>query len=1122
MGNYYSLNRLELRCSSARLLLTMRLTAFLFFFLCLQVTASSRAQQKLSLKLENVSIKELLKKVESQSDYRFVYSNKALFADKKLSVDVQDVYLDEVMKPILEKTDLSYTIKDDQLVVIYSVADEKAQATTISGNVTDEQGSPLPGVSVRVLGTTAGTVTNADGSYRLSTPETAAKIEFRFVGYTTEVVSYNGNETVNISLKRDNQLLQEVTVTGYTDYTRDISPSATSVVTAEKINHVPVASLDQILQGRVPGMNVIASSGQPGSSASVTIRGIGTINGSSAPLYIMDGIPIESNYFQAINPGDIETVTVLKDASAKALYGSRGSNGVIVITTKKGTADRFAVQYNTQFGFSDLTSPNFIMMNADERLRFEEEVGLEIGKTIGPGWTYSPLNPKYGTLSPQQQQRSNLILDSLRNLNTDWRDIFFQRGKFQEHQVSISGGTKNVRFYNSLGYYSQDGIARRSGLERYSLRSNVDFKANKFSGNINVSLGYSNSSFTEGEGGTGVGTSMASVYYALPYEYPYAPDGTLVLPGNKNYSYFDLREGTLGLDRLLNSTNKTDQVKSVLGLMLKYEILPGLVASTRAGIDYRNSTDQLYINPDSYYGSRSNSNTLGGKGRFEEGTRRNFSGITTSGLTYSTTVADLHEIEVSGFHEFIYDNYRSFSYAGFGIDDRLPETPVGVTRNSATFLPSVGGGRTESALMTFMGIGRYTFNNKYTLTGSYRYDGSTKVPEKNRWHGFYSVGANWNVKEEAFIKNVSLVSELRLRASYGTTASPFSGNFLYLPTYSATTSYGGVAALRPAAAGNPDFDWEYIDEFNTGFDIALFHNSRLRIMADFYNKITRNMFVNQPLSATSGFSSLALSTGKMRNRGLELDVRGDVIRRNDFTWTLGFNGAYNKNVILALGDGLDDIPDGDTRILRVGMPYGSYYAPNWAGVNPETGEAQYYNRDGSITTAYNVNTQSVAESGSLYPTLTGGFMTGLKWKGFTADALFSFVSDVMRWNNEDFYNENQRYMTSNQSIRMLEDRWKKPGDNTTLQRIDVPRNFTSKDIQDASFLRLRNVNIGYNLSPEIVEKLRVVSGVRVMLQAQNLYTWTNWRGLDPENNSVSGRFQYPAARTYTAGLNVNF
>jgi TonB-linked SusC/RagA family outer membrane protein len=1103
-----------------RLLLAMKLTTLLTLIICMQSYASGFAQQKISLKGTDTSIKNLLKQIEQQTEYRFVYSNNTLPADKKLSVSLSDAYLDEAMKSVLKETSLTYTLKEDNLVVIYSTKGEYKDRV-IRGKVIDETGAPLPGVSVKAPGTTIGAVTDANGMYTINVPDGIQTLEFSFLGFTKQVASISGRSVLDISLKSDTRALEEITVTGYTNYSREKSTSAASVVTGDKVAQVPNASLDQILQGRVPGMNVVATSGQPGSSASVTIRGLGTINGSSAPLFVMDGVPIESNYFQTINPNDVETVTVLKDASAKALYGSRGSNGVIVITTKKGAVGNVKVNYNSQYGFSDLTRPQFEMMDTEERLRFEEEIGLETGRTMGPGWTYSKKNPAYAGKTASDKARADFIIDSISKINTDWRDIFFQKSQFMEQQVSLSGGNENIRFYNSLNYYSQEGVAKRTGLDRYALRSNVDYKSGKLSGSVNLNLGYSNSSFTEGVEATAVGSSMASVYYALPYEYPYAPDGTLIHPGNRSqYSIFDLREGSQGLERLLNSSNKADQLKSIMGATFAYQIIPELKATTRFGVDYRNSTDQAFINPDSYYGSRSNSNTLGGKGRFEEGTRRNFNFISTSGLTFNKTVASNHEFEVSGFFEYLYNNFNSFGFTGFGIDGRLPETPAGVTSN-ATFLPSISGSKTRNAFLSLMGVGRYTFNDKYTLTGSYRHDGSTKVAAKNRYHGFYSAGASWNAKKEDFLQNSSFVTGLVVRASYGTTASPFSGDFTYLPTFGSTT-YGGVTGIRPLTPGNPDYDWEYSDEFNTGVDLSLFKSGRLRIVADYYNKITRNLFIDQPLSPQSAYTSLPLSTGKMRNRGIELDINGEIISNSNFSWSMGINGAYNSNKILFLTDIADMVLDGDTRVLKVGMPIGTYYAPDWAGVNPANGDAQYYNLDGTITNVYNANTQNNTNSGSLYPKLTGGLTTNLQYKGLSLSALLSFVSDVKRWNNEDFYNENQRFASSNQTLRMLEERWKKPGDVALLQRFDVPRNFTSKDIQDASFLRLRNVNLSYSLPEALVQKLRVTSGVKLFVQAQNLFTLTSWRGLDPENNNVYGRFQYPAARTYTAGLNVNF
>lgn len=988
----------------------------------------------------------------------------------------------------------------------------------VTGKVIDQDGNPVAGATITVNGAKSGVTTADDGTFSINANE-GDELVISHISFLPATVKVGQADQITIALQLNINKLEQITVTGYTGYSRSKSPSSSSYVGAGEINRVPVSTVDQILQGRVPGLSVISGSGQPGQSASVVIRGVGSIGGSTTPLYVMDGIPIESNYFQTINPEDIESITVLKDASAKALYGSRGSNGVIVITTKKGKKGKLQVGYSSQYGFSDLTNPPFVMMNTPERLRFEEEVGLETGRDIGPGWTYSPKNPNYTGLSAEEQRQADNILDSLRQINTDWRDLFFRKGQFMEQQVSLSGGNEHIQTYNAFSLWKENGIVKRTGLDRYTLRSNVNMNYGKFTAGLNVYLGYSNSAFTYNEGGTGVGSPVASVYYALPYEYPYTADGALHATDDIA-AIKDTREGSRGIDALYGTSQKTEQFKTIIGLNLAYEIVSGLKVSTRAGIDMRSSIDETFFNPDSYIGSR----RPGQKGSFGEGLRRNYNLVSTSGITYGKAI-DMHDFEVSGFFEYLYNRYRSFNYTGYGIDNRLPETPAGVTVNS-TFLPSLGGGRSGNALASYMGVGRYTYNGKYTLTASYRYDGASSVAPENRWHGFYSFGANWDVAKENFLKSSDLVSTLRLRASFGQTASPFGGDFLYLPTYSVSSSisatYGGQTTIAPSAIGNPDFDWEYVDEFNTGFDLALFSAQRVKIIFDFYSRITKNMFIDQPLSATSGASSAPLSTGRMRNRGVEFSVSGDIIQSRDFKWNIGVNAGINQNRILRVTDVTDELPDGDTRVIKVGYPYGTYTAPQWAGVDPGTGDALYYNRDGSITNLYNEEQQTVPKSGSMYPDLTGGITTSATWKNFSLDAMFSFVSGVKRWNNIDFYIETERYMTSNQSQRMLYERWKKPGDVAILQRIDVPRNYTSKDIQDASFMRLRNVRLTYRFPVQLLQKTKVFKSVDLFAQGENLYTWTSWRGLDPENDRVYGRFEYPNARKYTAGINVNF
>ncbi|HXO76615.1 MAG TPA: hypothetical protein VN824_15290, partial [Puia sp.] len=362
-------------------------------------------------------------------------------------------------------------------------------------------------------------------------------------------------------------------------------------------------------------------------------------------------------------------------------------------------------------------------------------------------------------------------------------------------------------------------------------------------------------------------------------------------------------------------------------------------------------------------------------------------------------------------------------------------------------------------------------------------------------------------------------------------ASPFASDFAYVTTFN-RSSYGGNPAIIPYTPGNPDYDWEFAKEFNVGFDLGLLKSNRIRLTAEFYNRLTYNLFFPRLVSATAGIiattvgttsidaNTIPLSSGKMQNRGVEIDLQGDIIKTRDLTWTVGANMAYNKNKVISLG-GYDEFQYGYTGIIRVGLPFGSQYAPKWAGVDPANGDPRYYDRSGKITTDYNEDTMSVAGFGTYIPVITGGFNTTLLYKGFSFSALFSFNAKVTRYNNEDYYNENSSFLTSNQSTRMLYDRWQKPGDHAILPRVDAERNFSSKDFQDASYLRLRNVKLGYDLTA-LLGNRKYISGAQLYVQAQNLFTWTKWRGFDPENGNEYNVFAYPTPRTYTLGLNVNF
>lgn len=1087
------------------------------FMLCagMQVHAKSFGQERINIQLKQSTFKNFLHEVEKQTWYRFVYHTGSIPGDKKVNVSVKDANLDEVLGQAFSGLSLNYTVKEDNLVVIFPKENISKFDKIIRGTVRDANGSPLTGVSVMVSATNIGTTTNTEGFYTLQIPTDANTLEFSLVGFSDQKISIENQQVIDIVLQQVTTTLGEIVVTGYTNYSRSKSASAVTIVGGDKINNVPVATFEQSLQGRVPGLSVSSMSGQPGTSAKVILRGIGSIAGNNAVLYVMDGVPIESGYFQSINPGDIESVTVLKDASSKAIYGSRGANGVIVISTKKGKAEKISVDYKSQYGLSTLTSTKFRMMNTSERKVFEEELGLETGSESGPFWTYSKLNPDYANKTASEKQEADQIVDSLLKINNDWRKLFMRDGSFIEQQVSASGGNEKIRFYSSVNYFDQQGLVKVSNLRRYTLKNNVDFSYGRLSANLDMNIGYSKSNLIQNEGRTGGRNPLSAVYYALPYEFPFAPDGKLVTSGDgSDYPVLDLREGSDSYERMLNTTNKQEQLKTIFGGSISYRLTKGLIAKTKVGIDYRDETDEQWVNPDSYAGRKES----GRLGSFGQQSIKHTSLISTTGLTYKNLFASDHDVEISGLFEFLRNQYKSFGFTGYGLDPRLPQTPAGIG-DPGTFTPELSGSRTSNAMASYIGLMRYTYKDKYTLNGSLRYDGSSTLPEINRWHGFYSIGASWEAKREQFLENITTINDLRLRASYGTTASPFPSNFAYLPTYE-RSSYGGNPAIIPVQPGNPMYDWEYAKELNIGFDLGIIEN-RIRLTVELYNRITSNLFIDKPLSFTSGFSDLSISSGSMRNRGVELDLHGDLIRAKNVLWSVGANMAYNKNVVLDLG-GSDEFEYQYTGIIRVGLPYGSHYAVKWAGVDPANGNPLYYTPDGKITEKYNSSTMSVADLGTYIPAITGGVNTSFAWNDFYFNALLSFVAKVTRYNNEDYFNENPSFTTSNQSIRLLYDRWKKPGDNAILPVITAPRYFTSRDMQDASYLRLRNVNLGYNLSQSIIQKWKFVKEVQINLQAQNLLTWTKWRGFDPENGNEYARFSYPAPKTFVAGLNIKF
>ena len=1006
------------------------------------------------------------------------------------------------------------------LVAIAFVLNVAAQDRTITGRILDDKGMPVQGVSVTSSNSKNGTQTDADGNYRITVAANTKSLNFSSVNFETQNKSIGNQKNININLSARSNKLEEVVVTGYTVKKRTEFTGAASKVASKQIEQVPLASFEQILQGRAPGLYIASGSGQPGTAATVNIRGVGSISGSSDALYVLDGIPIESAVFRSLNPNDFESVDVLKDAASAGLYGSRGGNGVIVITTKKGKAGKTRLQYRGQVGFSNVpTQNNLQLMNTAQRLQYEEQF-LGPSGVIGPGypgWDYSPTNPGYQSASPAQKLIFDGLLDSVRKIDTKWADIFFRRSTFKQHELNASGGSDKLTFFTSLSVYQQEGIIIRSNLDRYTFRGNLNFKTDRLTASILTSTGFSTSKGIEAEAGINLTNPVAAAFLELPYRKLNRADGTV-----------DVGQGKTGgnaFDRSNTTTQTSNQFKGGLSIVLEYEIWKGISAKTTNGVDYRNNNNSRFIDPNSFAGSLV---LQGAQGSYNESFDEAVNLVNTSGLVYKRKFGEKHQINLQALSESVRSKRRFFSATGFGINRVQVNTPNSISAGSATnnFIPLIGrnngGNKFISGISSLFALGDYTFDKRFTISGVVRRDVFSRVPN-NKVVETESVGATWNVTEEKFFKKQNIFQEFRVRASKGATANVNSlpggdnglrGDFPFLSSFEGTT-YSGIPAIIPNAPGNPEAKIERQILTNLGIDLTLW-KGRVRITADLYKKESADQFVTQNLSRTTGFRILNTNVGKMENKGFDFAINTDIVKSKTVLVTFGVNGGFLKNRITDLG-GLPDIPSG-TGIARVGYPFGTHFTVGYIGINPQSGLPIYQDINGNPTTDYSA-TNSRAEFGTYLPKFTGGSSLDISWKGFDIGVLISTAQGVKRFNNESFFYETTNSNVAfNKRVDMLTG-WRNPGEQTNYQKINSPRQFSSKDVQDASFVRLRNVQAGYTFKTKEGSKIR---GFKVWGQAQNLYTWTKWNGFDPEESNNIATYEFPNPKTYTIGLDINF
>ena len=948
--------------------------------------------------------------------------------------------------------------------------------------VSAEDNEPMVGVSILEKGTTNGVITDIDGNYTLEIKGTAsATLLFSYIGMQSQAHEVSAKTgTLNVRLVSDAALIDEVVVVAYGTRKKGTIAGAVSTVKAEKLENVPAAGFDQSLQGQTPGLSVISNSGEPSKAAVFQIRGTNSINSGTAPLFILDGVPISSADFNTISPGDIESISVLKDASSTSIYGARAANGVVVITSKRGLAmDKAKVTLRGQWGFSQLASgDNWMMMNTPERIQFEKEIGLDTGKD-------------YNLLS---------------RTDINWLDkVFNDRAPLQSYELSVNRATDRLNYYVSGGFYDQDGIAQSSTFRRYNMRANAEVKAsNWLKIGTNTMMAYEEIAQAE-EGDMALYTPISGSRFMLPYWNPYNADGSLASENDGTWK----GTGQNPIEWMANNPVEHKKYKLLSTVFVDITPVKNLTVRAQFGADYSHSTSFMksypsyIINNNSGRAGRSSSDIL------------NLTETLTA--NYRWTLKDDHSFNFMLGQEGI--DYRS---TGFQVVTRGQTINRLTNIASGTRASSWQDANTEHAFISLFFRTEYNYKDLYYAEVAARTDASSRFGKDHRWGAFWSLGFMWNIKNEAFLKDVEWLTGAQIKLSTGTSGNSTIPDYDHLALVSGNANYLDQAGLYPLQSGNEDLGWEQTWANNIGMSVGLFN--RLNVNLDFYHKKTTNILMFVPQSyAMTGESGHWDNIGAMMNRGVEVAVDGDVVRTKDFTWNMSANFSYNKNKLLELYNGVEEYVNSTTGLkYMVGHPVTEFFLNRYAGVNPANGDALWYTADGEITTEF--REEDKVMTGKAYESpWAGGFGTTLMWKGLSLSAQFSWMAKRYVMNNDRFFEEsNGIYSTYNQSKRLLYDRWKKPGDITDIPRYDVVAKLDDRFLEITSFLRLKNLTLAYSLPQSLLRKANFFSTARVYLQGQNLLTWTGFTGLDPEVASNIYRAQYPASRQFTLGVEVSF
>lgn len=889
----------------------------------------------------------------------------------------------------------------------------------------------------------------------------------------------------DLKMESSAEMVDEVVVVAYGVRKKGTTTGSMSVVKDKIMEAVPTPSFDQALQGQASGLQVLSSSGEPGAVANFKIRGINSINAGTEPLFILDGVAVSSEDFSAINPSDIESVSVLKDASSTSIYGARAANGVIVITTKRGrVGDNGKIAVRAQYGVSSLAYGKWDVMNTTERLNYEEEIGLR----------------KAGSYDRELLERTNI----------DWRDVVYNdAASFYSTEIQTSGATQGgFNYFISGNIFSQDGIAVGSSYDRYTFRANLEAKINNwFKVGSNATFAYEKISEAQ-EGEYTTSTPISASRLMLPYWNPYKEDGSWASAADGSWTGSNVNP----MEWQTTNWNDTNKWKVIATAFAELRPLPGLTLRTLGGIDFLDMRSNNETSPD-FVGNQ-------GEGAIGRGFSRATNLTWTNTISYLFDIKDDHHFNVLLGQEAVDNQSDAFSVIGRGQTNSYL-----VNLSAATRADIPTDSRSGSTYLSFFGRAEYNYLGKYFVDLSARRDASSRFGTNSRWANFWSVGTMWNAKAESFLENVSWLDNAQLLASIGTSGNSSIPDYDHLALVAGGPIYGlegqVLPGLAPYSKGNEDLTWEKTTILNITMKLGFLN--RFNLTAEFYNKYTSDMLMAVPVSVVGGYSTRWSNMGAMVNRGVDLDLNVNVLKFKDFLWTVSANASYNKNEIKELYEGRDEYELSTTGLfLKKGHSFGEFYTNRFAGVNPANGDALWYDKNGNLTNEC-LDEDKVLVGKSYIAPWQGGFGTSLSWKGLTVSTQFSWVADRWMMNNDRYFNEsNGTFVNYNQSKKMLYDRWKKPGDVATVPRYGIAAQLDSRFLEDASFLRWKNLMVSYTLPANLLAPLKVVENIRVYAQGQNLLTFTKFQGMDPESSMNIYAAQYPMSRQFSIGLEIGF